>query len=336
MSLAREAELQLVTPLFLGETDPRGALPDLVRPPAVKGALRFWWRALAWARWGAQAQDPASRQEVLNALRAREGELFGAVAPRARQSRVLLQVTWLKQPGEFDDWPRNPVPGQLDGSTYLGWGIVASGRGANAQPHRTGWREGGSFRLVLQFAPRTDEAVVDEVCRALEAWSLFGGLGARSRRGFGSVALTTLDGQSRLLETLADYKARVRSLLEAAAGAPEPPYTAFSRGARWAVVVEEGKDPRETHRRLGEAYRTAVGQVGAALRPALGLPIPARQLSQRRASPLLLHIHPLATGDYVGAALWLPSDPFLPDGMAVDLQQVREGLGWFQAEGGQA
>jgi len=35
--------LETVTPLFLGGADPRGA-PEL-RPPAFRGAMRYWLRA---------------------------------------------------------------------------------------------------------------------------------------------------------------------------------------------------------------------------------------------------------------------------------------------------
>jgi CRISPR-associated protein Cmr1 len=36
--------LETVTPLFLGGADPRGA-PEL-RPPAFRGAMRYWLREL--------------------------------------------------------------------------------------------------------------------------------------------------------------------------------------------------------------------------------------------------------------------------------------------------
>ena len=37
------ANYSITTPLFLGGADQEPT--DGIRPPAVKGALRFWWRA---------------------------------------------------------------------------------------------------------------------------------------------------------------------------------------------------------------------------------------------------------------------------------------------------
>ena len=34
---------RFITPAFLGGANPKGT-PEL-RPPTIKGALRFWWRA---------------------------------------------------------------------------------------------------------------------------------------------------------------------------------------------------------------------------------------------------------------------------------------------------
>ena len=40
---SQEFEVEIVTPLFLGGADPNKAE---LRAPSIKGALRFWWRAL--------------------------------------------------------------------------------------------------------------------------------------------------------------------------------------------------------------------------------------------------------------------------------------------------
>jgi hypothetical protein len=48
MSESIEASFRIVTPMFIGGADQTPA--DGIRPPSVKGALRFWWRALNWGR----------------------------------------------------------------------------------------------------------------------------------------------------------------------------------------------------------------------------------------------------------------------------------------------
>lgn len=37
------ATFEIVTPMFLGDADQKATS---IRPTAIKGALRFWWRAL--------------------------------------------------------------------------------------------------------------------------------------------------------------------------------------------------------------------------------------------------------------------------------------------------
>ena len=43
------ASLEIVTPMFLGGAATT-EVADAIRPPSIKGALRFWWRALNWSR----------------------------------------------------------------------------------------------------------------------------------------------------------------------------------------------------------------------------------------------------------------------------------------------
>ncbi|MBA4369031.1 MAG: type III-B CRISPR module RAMP protein Cmr1, partial [Desulfobacterium sp.] len=56
----KEFEVEIVTPMFLGGSDPKKAE---LRAPSVKGALRFWWRAL----YGS---------DNLEKMKKREGEIF--------------------------------------------------------------------------------------------------------------------------------------------------------------------------------------------------------------------------------------------------------------------
>ncbi len=52
MAETLEAQFRIVTPMFLGGANQD--VSDGIRPPLVKGALRFWWRALNWGRFRAQ------------------------------------------------------------------------------------------------------------------------------------------------------------------------------------------------------------------------------------------------------------------------------------------
>ena len=72
-----EATFEIVTPMFLGGASSI-ELADAIRPPSVKGALRFWWRALQWNNYYQKTnQDEAL---ALTRLHAHEARLFGHAA----------------------------------------------------------------------------------------------------------------------------------------------------------------------------------------------------------------------------------------------------------------
>ncbi len=61
-----EASFEIVTPMFISGADD---VADL-RPPSIKGALRFWWRAL---HWGQCLQEAGNKEEALALLHKRLG-----------------------------------------------------------------------------------------------------------------------------------------------------------------------------------------------------------------------------------------------------------------------
>ncbi|HHM20795.1 MAG TPA: type III-B CRISPR module RAMP protein Cmr1, partial [Bacteroidetes bacterium] len=66
---------ETITPMFIAGAD--GKTPEL-RAPGIKGALRFWWRAV-------------NGHLSLKELKKREAEIFGGTDP-ARRSRVVVRV----------------------------------------------------------------------------------------------------------------------------------------------------------------------------------------------------------------------------------------------------
>lgn len=299
-----EATLRVVTPMFIGDAEQKASS---LRPPSIKGALRFWWRALNWARLLAEAQDDVPT--ALKQLHADEAQLFGLAAAednnrqqRGGQGCFLLRV---HQPSAWGplvtDWPTNNT-----GSGYLGYGLFAT----NQQPHREGIREGQTFTVELSFKPNTTLTQIDSVREALRAWGLLGGLGSRARRGFGSVSLLTLNGETQTLHQ-ADYLAAIRALLnDAATVRAFPPYTAFSGHADFSLLATDPKNARQAHNQAGLLYKQHRGQAsdlrGEAKIP-FGLPLAKADEKNRRASPLLFHVQELADGSFLAGVLYLPA-----------------------------
>ncbi|MCA9530197.1 MAG: type III-B CRISPR module RAMP protein Cmr1 [Myxococcales bacterium] len=157
-----------------------------VRVPSVRGQLRFWWRAC----------NP-SRCETVDALGAREQEIFGGIrggkTPEDEQtvrSKVEIRVVRnLSAPalkkvlsGEF---------GAEKGMEGLAYGAFPlRGEKENhvkVDNHGTLWHYGDrEFELELRYP----EKLRADVEAALWAWATFGGLGGRTRRGFGAIRQT--------------------------------------------------------------------------------------------------------------------------------------------------
>ena len=86
-----KAQFELVTPAFLGDGGQNTAATTL-RPPSIKGALRFWWRAAAWPSF--RAKSEATKDSALHKLHSRECDLFGTAAHEGggRQGVFLLDI----------------------------------------------------------------------------------------------------------------------------------------------------------------------------------------------------------------------------------------------------
>ncbi len=239
MAETLEATFRIVTPMFIG--DAHQAPEDGVRPPSVKGALRFWWRALNWRRM----RDKVSCDEAaLHFLRAEECRLFGATAEQGGQGCFLLHTRTDAETGA-------PVPVNPGHQYLLGQGLYRPEPGISRQALLAG----GSFVINVHFKPHTLPQDVDQVSTALKLFGLLGGLGSRERRGLGSVAISGLkvNGEAVSVPDSADsYKSLLLQLLPAP-GVAQPPFTAFSRLSR-IDISDTGTDAWRLLNSLGDNF----------------------------------------------------------------------------------
>jgi CRISPR type III-B/RAMP module RAMP protein Cmr1 len=171
--------LQVRTPLFGGD-DPRQQDGCPVRVPSIRGALRFWFRAVAA---GHGVSD-------LEALWKAEQAVFGSTSqPSAIGLRVSKQPT-MGGCGSRPDWATTEGEHGFDGAQYL--------LGQGLWDRKSGLRRGyverdAEFLLDIRFS-RDDKQVNARFMLALWAWLTYGGLGARTRRGFGQLVCTAIRG----------------------------------------------------------------------------------------------------------------------------------------------
>lgn len=168
--MKHEITLQPLTPLFIGGFDPRTSHPELesLRPPSLRGAVRFWYRAAAGV--------------PVNVLQEQESAVFGSV-DMASPVRLRSNPTGLL---EKQAWGRNYIRRQLPGIAYLAFSAQAR---TSIQP--------GRGRYQIQLSQRGwDSSIMRQWLSALWLWVQLGGLGSRSRKGFGSFWPTNSTGDA--------------------------------------------------------------------------------------------------------------------------------------------
>ncbi len=316
--------LEAVSPLFIGGADPRGDPgPECLRAPSLRGALRYWLRAVV------SADDPGRLREA-------EAELFGSAN---HPSPLGLRVesmgpprikTWgqIKAMGEPMTQQR-PGPGARPPVSGLGYlGDVAL-RKTREESERRAIAAGSRFRVVLRWraAGAASDGDLARLAATLWLFGRLGGLGTRARRGFGALQVREVVDGGFLAAAFEAYPPVVaaRSATELAAEltrlAPSLSSLRVGRGAsdgypnlsvcEVAVPTEEFRSPYEALEWMGGRYRSfRDGVRPLERRIPFGLPIPRRGAGpitvdhlNRRASPLRFRPVLLATGSYAMVAV---------------------------------
>ena len=307
-----KATYRIVTPMFIGDAEQNATG---ISPQSVKGALRFWWRALMWGEYLQEANQ--NETQALTLLHEAEARLFGIAMDEQRgkagkangQGAFLLSVQQPTSLNTMADWPPKSAN---DGAGYLGYGLA----GTKDTDPREALVEGGDFTVKLWCNANNPyfEKYRDSLEKALRALSLFGGLGSRARRGFGSVTLVKLNNQNTLL-TKSTYREEIQSLLRTFSSTKLAPYSAFSQDSNFRLF-DSGKNARDLLKAAGSEYKKFRSDLKTKhltnARISFGLPLPnvADEENLRRASPLLFHVHALASDQYIASALYLPTSIF--------------------------
>jgi CRISPR-associated protein Cmr1 len=175
---------KLITPLFGGGVEPKkNDLTKVIRETSIRGQLRFWWRAMRG--FGTVSQ-----------MKQRENALFGNGGENAAQSKILIHVK------DVDNGRAKPVYQVnnyrvefLDRSNPINYAMFSLPqtdkelrklREARILAEPFDLRDDVKFTLEISF-PESEGA---EIEAAFWAWQTFGGVGGRTRRGFGAVQRT--------------------------------------------------------------------------------------------------------------------------------------------------
>lgn len=253
-----KATFRITTPMFLSGADQKQAE---LRVPSIKGVLRFWWRALQWGKEG--IADVA-------ALKRKEDALFGS--SEGGQSKVLLSLETQQPPKVIAKGTKLSATGQAngtglvgEGARYLGYGLMGAFGAKAGQLERACLAAPIEFNVRLLFKRSVVETEIGEVADSLKLLGICGGLGSRSRRGWGSVTLTSIKDDTdkvwRTPKTIEEYQAKIMEIVgsqknkDAGAGPVLPEWTAFAAGHSKVVLLQDSSNsPLEALAKMGKDF----------------------------------------------------------------------------------
>lgn len=239
-----DATYRVVTPLFCAGTDPNRAE---LRLSGFKGALRFWWRALAWRRCGGN----------LKAIQQEEDALFGSAG--GGQSRLIMRLTSTSHPQPMVNRGKvltvSAGNGSVigEGARYLGYGVMEAfarqKKGINAGELTRACLH-APFEFTVQLRARDlNESQLSSLRQASVALGVLGGMGAKSRKGYGSLVLRSLrgDGVERWCppHDIAGLGKEISGLSGDRVVPVLPAFTAVSDRTRHVLLWSPKKEPLE-------------------------------------------------------------------------------------------
>jgi CRISPR-associated protein Cmr1 len=201
-------EYELITPLFGGGVETKKADEiSVIRATEIRGHLRFWWRATRGGQFS-----------TIEELKKHEDAIFGSTERNsALQIEVVLDVDYEKRKENNDkitriaykkgkrpdgkpkieasevvrDFQYVAFPLQPESGDPIGWMseicVSVKLKLAISYPKEFKiYKKDGEGNIKVE--KKFDSSI--EIQSALWAWGIFGGIGARTRRGFGALKLS--------------------------------------------------------------------------------------------------------------------------------------------------
>lgn len=180
-TITQVREYRLITPLFGGGVTPSEADPvTVIRGTTIRGQLRFWWRA---CRGGLFNGDLAKMKKA-------EGELWGTAALKGEPNKKENKTEQKEQ--QTVQISVNKINSSKADLTSLPPYAAFPLQSLTTAEKERAVCDNVSFELIISYHISQRE----DVEAALWAWETFGGIGARTRRGFGALHLIKVNGVS--------------------------------------------------------------------------------------------------------------------------------------------
>lgn len=275
--------LEVVTPMFLGGANTAKAE---LRAPSIKGMLRFWWRASCGIA-------------DLTEMKEKESEIFGSTEEK---SKVTISIETKGDSISNDLFKGKTFKPKGKSFTanilhYLGFGAVIYDKNVNGKQRVDKSYITVKSKFNLQLSTLDSHSI--EVEQALKYFITFGGLGAKSRNGFGSIYCEEL-----ILEKLLKSD---NELLNYTAFSKYSKIIKFQKTNSWEDALSDAglayKDGR-----LSLERKHSFEKRGLIAKPIIAKNenIPKDIAEGRHAKPYFLHVNKLQSGKYQGQILFMP------------------------------
>ncbi len=281
-------DVEVVTPLFLSGADQNTAE---LRPPSLKGMLRFWWRAL----YG---------RDSIKDMKEEEAKIFGDTDHKS-DLVIRLHNTSNCRSVLTNINKGKTITVQSQGKTfpisiieYLAYGLYEYKKGSGNVFTKHHFQPGDTKFTIQTECSNKFESKILNVLKILHC---FGGIGSRNRNGFGVLNFLFFSNNTPE-DTFLQIKTGHRKK-----------FTAFSSDSRlflfkeqvsWAAALSDA----------GIAYRTARTKLENKhhfqRRPLIAKPLIVKKekinIKERHAKPYFLHVHKMANGKFRGQILFMP------------------------------
>lgn len=264
-------ECETVTPMFLGGAD--GTTAEL-RPPSIKGMMRFWWRAL-------------HGDLSIPCLKEKEGKIFGSSDEETGRSKFNIRVNPYSLKTSNKLFSNNKLK-------YLSYGTH--------DPKRNYIKTGQNFSIIIT----SHYPIHNDIEKSLIIMSTFGGLGSKSRNGFGSFKILKIDNKPCNFY----YNLKKNNFT------PDlPKYSAFSQKMKLWKTKRSEISWDKILTKFDETYKNGKGTLNKNtefdMREYIGAPVTFKNDKEsklkRHSKPYFMSVHH-ENDSFIGYILYLPSE----------------------------
>lgn len=287
--------IEIVTPLFAGGAD--GIQAEL-RAAALKGLMRFWWRAL----YGS---------DNIEKMKENEAKIFGDT-DRKSDVKISLENTKNLQPVKTGIKKGTMFTAESKGrkftlsiTEYLAYGLYEYQKGKGNVFIREHFKPTSdtSLSLILSCSLNYKEQIIN----TLKALYMFGGLGAKSRNGFGNISIKDKGKNKEFSDDNPE-----KFFLKKVTGQKRNDFSSFSQDAKLFLFQEQNSWDMALSD-AGLAYKSGRNNLenrhSFNRRQLVAKPIIVKgevTISDRHTKPYFLHVHKMANGKFRGQILFLP------------------------------